>query len=71
MSKEYRNEQDAPPLRLYQASTSEMFGRMVENPTSETTPFYPRLKGYVPPIDVKHDLGHDITGCEIQDKVME
>ena len=31
----------------------------------------PRLKGYVPPIDMKHDLGHDITGCEIQDKVME
>ena len=29
-------------LRYYQASSSEMFGRMVENPASETTPFYPR-----------------------------
>ena len=29
-------------VRFYQASTSEMFGRMVENPAKETTPFYPR-----------------------------
>jgi len=29
-------------IRFYQASSSEMFGRMVENPASETTPFYPR-----------------------------
>ena len=29
-------------LRYYQASSSEMFGRMVENPANETTPFYPR-----------------------------
>jgi len=28
--------------RFYQASSSEMFGRMVENPARETTPFYPR-----------------------------
>ena len=40
--REYQKEQDAPPLRLYQASTSEMFGKMIENPASETTPFYPR-----------------------------
>lgn len=40
--REYQNEQDAPPLRFYQAATSEMFGKMVENPASETTPFYPR-----------------------------
>jgi len=30
------------PIKFYQASTSEMFGRMVENPAKETTPFYPR-----------------------------
>ncbi len=30
------------PVKFYQASSSEMFGRMVENPTKETTPFYPR-----------------------------
>ena len=29
-------------IRFYQASSSEMFGRMVENPASESTPFYPR-----------------------------
>jgi|TARA_Y100001963_G_scaffold79842_1_gene110890 GDPmannose 4,6-dehydratase len=28
--------------RFYQASSSEMFGRMVENPATEKTPFYPR-----------------------------
>ena len=29
-------------VRFYQASTSEMFGKMVENPANEETPFYPR-----------------------------
>jgi GDPmannose 4,6-dehydratase len=29
-------------VKFYQASSSEMFGRMVENPAKETTPFYPR-----------------------------
>src|SRR5438105_11569370 len=28
--------------RIYQASSSEMFGRVVETPQRETTPFYPR-----------------------------
>ncbi|MDH4126884.1 MAG: GDP-mannose 4,6-dehydratase [Gammaproteobacteria bacterium] len=28
--------------RIYQASTSEMFGKVVETPQRETTPFYPR-----------------------------
>lgn len=28
--------------RFYQASTSELFGKVVETPQSETTPFYPR-----------------------------
>jgi len=30
------------PIRFYQASTSEMFGNVVETPQKETTPFYPR-----------------------------
>ena len=29
-------------IKFYQASTSEMFGKMVENPANENTPFYPR-----------------------------
>lgn len=31
-----------PDTRFYQASTSEMFGKVLEVPQSETTPFYPR-----------------------------
>ena len=31
-----------PKIRFYQASTSEMFGKVQEIPQSETTPFYPR-----------------------------
>ncbi len=31
-----------PSARVYQASSSEMFGKVVESPQSETTPFYPR-----------------------------
>ena len=30
------------PTRFYQASSSEMFGKVVETPQKETTPFYPR-----------------------------
>jgi len=30
------------PIRFYQASSSEMFGKVVETPQRETTPFYPR-----------------------------
>ena len=29
-------------IKFYQASSSEMFGRMIENPATESTPFYPR-----------------------------
>jgi GDPmannose 4,6-dehydratase len=32
---------DRPP-RFYQASSSEMYGRVAETPQTETTPFYPR-----------------------------
>ena len=30
------------PIRFYQASSSEMYGKVVETPQSERTPFYPR-----------------------------
>jgi len=43
-------------LKFYQASTSEMFGRMVENPARESTPFYPRS-----PYGVAKLYGHWIT----------
>ena len=43
-------------IRFYQASSSEMFGRMVENPAKETTPFYPRS-----PYGVSKLYGHWIT----------
>jgi GDPmannose 4,6-dehydratase len=44
------------PTRFYQASSSEMFGRMVESPARETTPFYPRS-----PYGVAKLYGHWIT----------
>ena len=31
-----------PEARFYQASTSELYGKVLENPQKETTPFYPR-----------------------------
>ena len=43
-------------IKFYQASTSEMFGRMVENPANENTPFYPRS-----PYGVAKLYGHWIT----------
>jgi GDPmannose 4,6-dehydratase len=43
-------------IRFYQASSSEMFGRMVENPATENTPFYPRS-----PYGVAKLYGHWIT----------
>jgi len=45
-----------PKIKFYQASSSEMFGRMVENPATETTPFYPRS-----PYGVAKLYGHWIT----------
>jgi len=46
----------AKEIKFYQASTSEMFGRMVENPAKESTPFYPRS-----PYGVAKLYGHWIT----------
>ena len=39
-----RDQQDAlgRPIRFYQASSSEMFGKVAETPQTETTPFHPR-----------------------------
>ena len=46
----------APRARFYQASSSEMFGKVVETPQTETTPFYPRS-----PYGVAKVYGHWIT----------
>jgi GDPmannose 4,6-dehydratase len=48
--------QVCPRARFYQASSSEMFGKVRETPQSETTPFYPRS-----PYGVAKVYGHYIT----------
>lgn len=45
-----------PEIRFYQASSSEMFGKVVEVPQTEATPFYPRS-----PYGVAKLYGHWIT----------
>lgn len=45
-----------PKIRFYQASSSEMFGKVLEVPQKETTPFYPRS-----PYGVAKVYGHWIT----------
>ncbi|MCO5313811.1 MAG: GDP-mannose 4,6-dehydratase [Microthrixaceae bacterium] len=45
-----------PDIRFYQASSSEMFGKVVEVPQTESTPFYPRS-----PYGVAKLYGHWIT----------
>ena len=45
-----------PKIRLYQASSSEMFGKVREVPQTELTPFYPRS-----PYGVSKVFGHYIT----------
>jgi GDPmannose 4,6-dehydratase len=45
-----------PTIRFYQASSSEMFGRVRETPQTESTPFYPRS-----PYGVAKVYGHAIT----------
>jgi GDPmannose 4,6-dehydratase len=45
-----------PKARFYQASSSEMFGKAVETPQRETSPFYPRS-----PYGVAKVYGHWIT----------
>jgi len=46
----------APKARFYQASSSEQFGKVLETPQRETTPFYPRS-----PYGVAKVYGHWIT----------
>ncbi|MDX6154006.1 GDP-mannose 4,6-dehydratase [Marinococcus sp. PL1-022] len=45
-----------PDARFYQASSSEMFGKVLETPQTETTPFWPRS-----PYGVAKTYGHWIT----------
>jgi len=45
-----------PKIRFYQASSSEMFGKVLEVPQTENTPFYPRS-----PYGVAKVYGHYIT----------
>ncbi len=53
-----RDHQEATgnPVRFYQASSSEMFGRVAETPQTETTPFHPRS-----PYGVAKAFAHWIT----------
>ena len=44
------------PIRFYQASSSEMFGKVRETPQTEMTPFHPRS-----PYGVAKVFAHDIT----------
>ncbi|MCX6102055.1 MAG: GDP-mannose 4,6-dehydratase [Proteobacteria bacterium] len=46
----------APKAKFYQASSSEMFGKVLETPQTETTPFYPRS-----PYGVAKVYGHYLT----------
>ena len=48
--------QVCPDARFYQASSSEMFGKVLETPQTEETPFYPRS-----PYGVAKVYGHFIT----------
>jgi GDPmannose 4,6-dehydratase len=48
--------QSCPKARFYQASSSEMYGKVLETPQKETTPFYPRS-----PYGVAKVYGHYIT----------
>jgi len=47
---------DQNPIRFYQASSSEMFGKVRETPQKESTPFHPRS-----PYGVAKVFGHDMT----------
>src|SRR4051812_46410438 len=58
----------APGARFYQASSSEMFGKALEVPQTETTPFYPRspygvAKAYGHFITVNYRESYDLFAC--------
>ncbi len=57
-----------PDTRFYQASTSEMYGKVQAVPQTETTPFYPRspygvAKLYGHWITINYRESYDIFGC--------
>ncbi len=57
-----------PAIRFYQASTSEMFGKVQEVPQTELTPFYPRspygiAKLYAHWLTINYRESYDIFGC--------
>lgn len=57
-----------PKARFYQASTSEMFGKVQEIPQTEKTPFYPRspygvAKLYAHWMTINYRESYDIFGC--------
>src|SRR2546423_6444030 len=58
----------APDARFYQASSSEMFGKVREVPQTESTPFYPRspyrvAKAYGHFITVNYRESYDLYAC--------
>jgi GDPmannose 4,6-dehydratase len=58
----------APEARFYQASSSEMFGKVREVPQTESTPFYPRspygvAKAYGHFITVNYRESYDLFAC--------
>ena len=58
----------APEARFYQASSSEMFGKVREVPQNESTPFYPRspygvAKAYGHFITVNYRESYDLFAC--------
>jgi len=57
-----------PEARFYQASSSEMFGKVLEVPQTEKTPFYPRspygvAKAYGHFITVNYRESYDLFAC--------
>ena len=57
-----------PKIRFYQASTSEMFGKVQQIPQTEETPFYPRspygvAKLYAHWMVINYRESYDIFGC--------
>jgi GDPmannose 4,6-dehydratase len=57
-----------PSIRFYQASSSEMYGKVRETPQSEDTPFYPRspygvAKAYGHYITVNYRESYDMFAC--------
>jgi GDPmannose 4,6-dehydratase len=57
-----------PKIRFYQASTSEMYGKVTETPQNETTRFYPRspygcAKAYSHYLTINYRESYDLFAC--------